>query len=118
MIESLHGWTTLTLLWVGTPIQIVFVGLYFTRKWSKYRFSRALMWKSGSLALYLYASWCKVIVAGTRNYDWPTWIDAQTTLINVLVFWAIVNQLWSLVLDMRTGTDDAAENEVDAKRKR
>lgn len=114
-IEDAHVWSMLTLLWVGTPIQMVFVALYFTRKWRKYTFSRALMWKSGSLALYLYAGWCKVMIAGLRGYDWPVWIDVQTTVINVLVLWAIVNQLRALLVDIAAGDRDSAETEVNEK---
>lgn len=111
-IESVHQWSMLILLWVGTPIQLVFVALYFTRKWNKYRFSRALMWKSGALLLYLYAGWAKMNIAGVRHYDWPLWIDIQTPIINAVVFWAIINQLYALLRDIRTGDPDPAETEV------
>lgn len=114
-IEDLHIWSMLIVLWVGTPVQFLFVGLYFTRKWRKYTFSRALMWKSGSLALYLYAGWCKTLVAGLRHYDWPLWIDIQTPIINALVFWAIINQLRALILEMAAGNRDSAETEVTGK---
>lgn len=114
--DQAHAWTMLALLWVGTPAQILFVCLYAARNWRKYKFSRALMWKSGSLALYLYAGWCKVLVAGLRGYDWPTWIDLQTTVINVLVLWAILNQLYALIVEISAGDLNAAETEVNAKR--
>lgn len=111
-LDVIGHWSMLILLWVGTPVQVLFVVLYFTRKWAKYRFSRALMWKSGALALYLYASWAKVMVAGLRPYDWPVWIDVQTPVINALVLWAILNQLWALLRDMRTGDPNPAETEM------
>lgn len=112
MIHTINDWTTLALLWVGTPTQIVFVLLYFTRRWTKYKFSRALMWKSGALALYLYAWWAKTLVAGLRPVEWPLWIDVQTAAINVVVFWAIVNQLYALVLEINAGDRDAVETEM------
>lgn len=113
--DTFTVWSMLILLWVGTPAQFLFVGLYFTRKWRKYKFSRAIMWKSGALALYLYASWSKVMVAGLRPVDWPWWIDLQTPIINAVVLWAITNQLWALFVDIRSGTDNAAETEVQSK---
>lgn len=115
LLEDAHVWSMLVLLWVGTPAQLLFVALYFTRKWTLYKFSRALMWKSASLALYLYAGWCKVMVAGLRGYDWPTWIDAQTVLINAFVLAAILNQLWALIVEVRSGDRDAAATEVHEK---
>lgn len=114
-IEDVHVWSMLVVLWVGTPIQVLFVVLYATRNWTKYSFSRALMWKSGSLALYLYAGWCKVAVAGLRGYDWPLWIDLQTPLINAVVFWAIVNQLRALLAEIAAGDMDATQTEVNDK---
>lgn len=114
-LDMIGYWSMLALLWIGTPAQLVFVFLYFTRKWRKYKFSRAIMWKSGALALYLYASWSKVLVAGLRPYDWPLWIDLQTPIINGLVLWAITNQLWALVVDIRGGDPDPAKTEVDEK---
>lgn len=112
MIHALQDWTTLILLWVGTPIQLVFVGLFLTRKWTKYRFSRALMWKSTALLLYLYAWWSKTLVAGLRPIDWPMWIDVQTSVINAIVFWAIVNQLYALIRDILSGDRNTAETEM------
>lgn len=110
-----HDWSMLTLLWLGTPVQLCFIVLYFTRKWNKYRFSRAIMWKSGALGLYLYSSWSKVMVAGLRPYDWPWWIELQTPIINALVLWAIVNQFYALLVDIREGDPDSAKTEVDRK---
>lgn len=116
MLTDVHNWSMLGLLWVGTAAQFLFVGLYFTRKWRKYQFSRALMWKSGALALYLYASWTKVVVAGgLRPIDWPTWIEVQSSAINVIVLWAIFNQLFALVREMNGGDPDAVETEVAEK---
>lgn len=113
MLTDLHNWSMLVLLWVGTPAQFLFVGLYFTRKWRKYQFSRALMWKSGALALYLYASWTKVLVAGgLRPVDWPTWIEIQSTVINIVVLWAIFNQLYALIREMNAGDPDSMEHQV------
>lgn len=114
-LDMIGYWSMLVLLWVGFPAQTVFVGLYFTRKWTKYQFSRALMWWSGALALYLYAGWSKVLVAGVRPVDWPTWIDAQTLVINALVLWAILNQLWALIVEIRSGDLNPAETEVAEK---
>lgn len=114
-LQTLNDWSMLILLWVGMPIQVLFVCLYFTRKWAKYTFSRALMWKSGALALYLYASWSKVMVAGLRPVDWPLWIEIQTPIINLIVFAAIVNQLRALVVDIYEGNRDSAETEVSEK---
>lgn len=112
LIEDFHVWSTLAVLYVGTPVQVLFIVGYFTRKWRKYTFSRALMYKSGALALYLYQAWCKVLVAGLRGYDWPLWIDIQTGIINTLVLVAIVNQLRALIVDMANGDPDSSEHEV------
>lgn len=112
---AISDWSLLILLWVGTPIQFAFVFLYATRKWRKYTFSRALMWKSASLALYMYAGWSKLLVAGLRPIDWPWWIDLQTPLINLFVFVAIVNQLRALIVEVSLGDRDAAETEVSEK---
>lgn len=112
---TVNDWSMLGLLWVGTPIQIVFCVLYATRKWRKYTFSRALMWKSTSLAVYMYAGACKVSVAGLRGFDWPWWIDLQTPIINAYVFWAIVNQLRAITVEIIAGDPDSAETEVHDK---
>lgn len=111
-MDSVNDWSTLILLWVGTPIQLLFVLLYATRKWTKYDFSRALMWKSGALSLYLYDGWSKLLVAGLREFDWPLWIDIQSPLIKALVFWAIVNQLRALVRDAMSDDPDPIATEV------
>lgn len=115
VIEEFHVWSTLILLGVGTPAQFVFLLLYFTRQWRKYTFSRALMWKSGALALYLYSTWAKVLEAGLRNYDWPTWIDVQSTVIHAVVLLAILNQLRALIVEIAGGDVDATETEVNDK---
>lgn len=112
LLGNLNDWTTWALLWVGTPVQVTFLLLFATRKWHKYQFSRALMGMSAAFALYLYASWSKVLVAGLRNYDWPLWIDIQTPIINAVVFTAIVNQLNVLVKEVLAGNRDAGEHEV------
>lgn len=114
MMDTINDWSTLILLWVGTPIQLLFVLLYLTRKWTKYRFSRALMWKSGALVLYLYDGWSRLLVAGLRDYDWPLWIDIQSPIIKALVFWAIVNQFYALVRDAVADDPDPIQTEVTA----
>lgn len=112
---TLTDWTMLGLYFIGTPAQMLFVLLFFTRKWNKYKFSRAIMWKSAALATLMYGSVCKIGVAGLRNYDWPWWIDLQTPFINTFVMVAIVNQLWALIVDIRVGDRDSMETEVQQK---
>lgn len=114
-LDTVNDGSMFVLLWVGTPIQFLFVGLYATRKWTKYTFSRALMWKSVALALYMYAGWTKIMVAGLRPVDWPTWIDVQTPIINLIVFVAIVNQLRALLVEIAAGDRNSTETEVTDK---
>lgn len=112
VLDRLNDWTTLGLVWVGTAIMVTFVLLYATRKWHKYQFSRALMWVSVAFALYLYATWSKVLVAGLRSYDWPSWIDIQTPIINAVVLVAMANLLYALCREILAGDRDTAEHEV------
>lgn len=115
MLHNIHELTTLGVLWIGTAAQLLFVGLFFTRKWTKYRFSRALMWKSVALLLYLYGWWSKTLVEGLRPVEWPLWIEIQTSVINTIVLWAILNQLYALIRDILAGDRDSVETEVTEK---
>lgn len=106
-MNQLNQWATVFTVCSGLFGQTLFIALYATRGWRKYRITRALMIKSVAFWLIFVLSFSRLVTRGPRVTDDPTWFIFVQWGLEAFIVGAIYYQLYALVIEVRSGRDTA-----------
>lgn len=107
-MNQINQWATVFTICSGLLGQTLFVALYSTRGWRKYRITRALMIKSVAFWLIFVLSFGRLVTRGPRpGVDDTVWFIVVQWGLDAFILGAIYYQLYALIEEVRTGRDTA-----------
>lgn len=107
-MNQFNQWATVFTICSGLLGQSMFLGLYSTRSWRKYRITRALMLKSVAFWLIFVLSFGRLLTRGLRHdVSDPDWFIVLQIGLDAFIVGAIYYQLFALIQEIRSGRDVA-----------
>lgn len=106
-MNTVATWTTILTVWLGLIGQTLFIALYATRPWRKFRVTRALMIKSASIWMIFALGATRHVVTGQVSSN-PVanenvGLVIFTLALDALIIFAIWYQFFALVDEVRKG---------------